>query len=104
MEEQNLSVEMCPKAQIKDCLAPEFIKKITLTDELSTVAEGTADVSKCVDKLRPSLLLSEMEINCNSSAGTSRNAWEGLEINLCGVSRLALLKVELIDFQSNRTN
>lgn len=51
MEEQNPSVEMCPKAQIKDCLAPEFIKKITLTDELSTVAEGTADVSKCVDKL-----------------------------------------------------
>lgn len=84
----------------KTLLSPEFIKK----DELSTVAEGTGGVFKSADKLWPSLLLRELEINYSSFAGTSRNAWEALEINLCGVSHLALQKVELIDFQSNMTS
>lgn len=57
-----------------------------------------------MDKLWPSLLLRELEINYSSFAGASRNTWEGLEINPCEVSHLALLKVEQTDFQSNMTN
>lgn len=61
------------------------------------------DAFRSVDKLWPSLLLGELEINYSLFPATSRNAWEDLEINLWGVSHLALLRVELIDFQSNMT-
>lgn len=83
----------------KILVSTRVCQKITLTDDLSTVAEGTVDGFTRVDKLWPSLLLRELEINYSSFTGTSINIWEALEINLCEVSHLALLKVERIDFQ-----